>query len=171
MISSWPHRLPITPWRYKVPYSDVTLIFWYYGEMDTDAGRAASQVLQNAIRGSMNPFRPQTPVPPWISEVVSEGDDNRRVRLEVGPVTDRRDPEKTLTYGLWTSALTGVKAFMEHYPSLSFMFEIQVTEFDDKDGKEKSCLVGVGGLRVLLRSLHKTLQSGELRGKQTRIKG
>ncbi len=121
--------------------------------MDADAERAASQVLQNAIRGSMNPFRPRTPVPPWISEA----DDNRRVRLEVGPVTDRRDPGQTLTYGLWTSALTGVKAFMEHYPSLSFMFEIQVTEFDDKDGKEKSCLVGVGGLRVLLRSLHKTL--------------
>jgi len=129
--------------------------------MDADAERAASLVLQNAIRGSMNPFRQQTPVPPWISEA----DDNRRVRLEVGPVTDRRDPEQTLTYGLWTSALTGVKAFMENYPSLSFMFEIQVTEFDDKDGKEKSCLVGVGGLRLLLRSLHKTLRSRELRAK------
>ena len=129
---------------YRVPYSDLSLIFSTYGEDRSRDPRAVESLLQHAVRDALNPFRPQTPLPNvkmfWI-------DVRGNVKLQVIPQRGRRGQSNALTYGLWISALTGIKAYVEHYPWLFFRFEICLDK-DDGEGRILDWdIVGDGGLR------------------------
>jgi len=151
---SWPPYPPPEVWFYKVPYGNMILKFLTENE-DRDRNQAAvATILQDAIRDAITPFRPNTPMPNGETDWE---DQQNNIYFGVTPKKSNHDQDEVLTYGLWTTALTGIKAFVQHYPWLLFRFEIYEIEYDREGHVENEYMVGVGQLTTYV--IEQTSQS------------
>ncbi|KAL2038083.1 hypothetical protein N7G274_009303 [Stereocaulon virgatum] len=115
----WIHFLPQLPSSGSFDLTDISI------------------VIRDAIRESMDPFRPDMTMPNvphnWVSGVV---------RLNVLPSSRARGHGPTLTYGRWISALTGFNGFVHAYPEVAFVFGLWI-DGGGVGGREH---VAIGGL-------------------------
>ena len=109
---------------------------------------ASEKVLQDAIRSSINPFRPNAQI---RDKSLVWQDDVGKVILRLEPeIPDAVEDERPiLTFGTWTAALTGIKAYVEHYPTVFFWFRIYEEEYDEEDHKTGEYRIGKGSLSWL----------------------
>ena len=101
----------------------------FFGELEFVDEHTASQIMEDAIRESINPFRPQSPMPMYRSYKDRKG----LFFLELVRSKRTDEQEQILTYGLWITTFRGIKTIMEHHPTLWFAFGIRVNKLDDKD--------------------------------------
>lgn len=87
--------------------------------------------MQNAIRDSVNPLRPQEAVP--LTHHIWK---SKRYWLDMRP-QNGLGQHLRFTYAMWTASLTGINTFVLTYPGLFFRYQVFL---DDEYGDVGTCL-------------------------------
>ena len=130
---SLPPYPPPNPFNYPVPYSNIALEFAVYSTLSDCNQTEVSIIMRDAIRDSINPFRPQDAMPLtyrfWTSG---------RYWLDMRPI----GTSVSFTHGMWTASLTGINNFVLAYPGLFFLYRV----FLNDETSDMGICLAIGGL-------------------------
>ena len=121
---SFPPGPPPPSIDYQIPGSELSLELSSLGMVRDRDERVVEQMLNDAFRASLVPFRPHEPMTDEGYKIWQGG-----FVLGVAPTSAsaRRPTERPLTWGMWTECLAGIHGYVEAYPKYDFSFDIWLT--------------------------------------------